>query len=87
MICKAYVNKDVEFLTKKHGKSLKEIWPGNTLADRLNWAIHQETHKWSYDYETLKYRVLQAGCKNIEPLTSGRFYGLRDHECGLVVTK
>lgn len=28
-------------------------WPGPTLADRFNWAVHQEGHRWAYDLDSL----------------------------------
>lgn len=87
---RAYLNKDTAFLSKKHINGGKEIWPGRTLADRLNWAIHEETHQWSYDIETLFDACLQAGIKSMEVrnMPKDDKYSTRpDHEIGIIITK
>jgi len=92
MLATAYVNHDEAFLRKKHLGADKEIWPGPTLADRLNWAIHEETHKWAYDIESLVQLAADAFAKDQthEVTVSGdiKEYNFRpDHETGIQIRK
>jgi len=84
-----YLEKDFDFYEKKY-KNGRLIWQGPTLADRLNWAIHQQGHKWSYDNVSLLCLAREAlgTSDGIEPINANsRFYNLRDHETGIVITK
>jgi predicted SAM-dependent methyltransferase len=90
LLASAYVNDDSEFLHRKHLRGGKYIWPGDTLADRLNHAIHQAGHKWLYDLESLVYHAERAvgGLVDIIPLPLGHKRWTRpDHETGIVLTK
>lgn len=87
LICQKYLEQDWNFYNKKYDNG-KLIWKGKTLADRLNSAIHQEGHIWSYDFDSLKQKALDAGCKRVEELPIGHFWSRRpDHECGIIITK
>jgi len=92
MLCRAYIDSDEDFLKKRHtGGKKKEIWPGDTLGDRLNWAIHQETHKWSYDIVSLTNLVEKAGDNfgfTYSRMTKTHFCSTRpDHEIGIVIER
>ena len=88
LLCRKFIERDFDFFNKKHLKSGKEIWPGETIADRLNWAIHQEGHLWSYNLESLTALAVRAGCKNIRELPKDHPYCKRpDHEIGIIITK
>ena len=78
-IARAYVEQDHEYLAVKHLNGGKEIWPGETLADRFNWAIHQETHKWAYDADSLWYHIREAvgGKVKVSPMELGSKYNTR----------
>ena len=91
-IATAYVEHDTEYMHLRHeqGKSEKEIWKGKTNADRLNWSMHCEGHKWSYDYETLLSACAEAGIplNDVEMMREGNKYNFRpDHETGIIVRK
>jgi predicted SAM-dependent methyltransferase len=91
-LCKAYLASNEAFWAKKY-KNDRYVWPGDTLGDRLNWAIHQETHKWSYDSESLvKLAALAARASGvnvrIKELALDSPYSTRpDHEIGIVITR
>jgi len=90
LLATAYVSRDQEFLKRKHLRGGKFIWPGDTLADRLNQAIHQQGHKWAYDQESLLYHARRAvGEKaRIIPMPGDwRWWTRPDHETGIVLTK
>ena len=92
ILCGAYMAHDIQFLSKRHLNAGKEIWPGPTIADRLNWAIHQETHKWSYDYESL-FALVKRAIPGIRPpgfyrMPKNHKWSTRpDHETGIVIVK
>ena len=94
ILCERYIAGDTAFwgLRAKRG-TFREVWPGHTLADRLNWAIHQEGHEWSYDYESLCVLVREGAAAaetavKLTHLEIGSKYSTRpDHECGVIVTK
>jgi len=91
----AYVNNDNKFLEKTHLDGKTQIWPGLTPADRLNWAIHQDTHKWSYDEHSLQAVVGEALgdcpgtiCQLTSYMDPPSPYNFRpDHEIGIEITK
>lgn len=90
LLAGAYAQGDWEFLSKKHKRTQVEIWRGDTLADKLNWAIHQEGHKWSYDQESLLYHTKRAlgGTNLVIPLPlDNKYWTRRDHETGILITK
>ncbi len=93
-ICQAYVQSDHEFLQLKHLRGGKEVWPGRTAADRVNWAIHQDGHKWSYDLHSLSMMAKEAvdeldgPAVTIEPFEEGGKWNTRPGvECGIVITR
>lgn len=88
LLCRKLIENDWDFWNKKHGKSGKLIWPGETIADRFNWAVHQEGHKWSYNLESLTALATKAGCRVIRELPKDHPFSLRaDHEIGIIITK
>ena len=96
LLCQKYLEADKEFMSQKHLRGGKEIWPGHTLADRLNHAIHQATHIWAYDQNSilaLAYRALNKDVR-IEKLSHDNKYNvmrgerlLAGAEVGVVITK
>ena len=87
LFCERYLAGDYDFY-KKESKPGRPLWIGPTLADKLNYQIHQNTHKWSYDLKSLTHRAELAGITNIEPLPLDHFWSRRpDHECGIIITK
>lgn len=88
LLCRKYIDGDFDFFNKKHNKSGKLLWPGYTIADRLNWAIHEEGHKWAYDTESLIVLAEEAGARQIRVLPKDHPYCFRsDHETGIIITK
>lgn len=76
------------FLKRTYGRTGKEMWPGDTWADRFNYHFHQATHKYQYDQESLIHAAHKAGCNHIEPLPKDHFWCRRpDHEIGIIVKK
>ena len=93
LLCKSYIEGN-ELLKLRHGanKDGKEVWPGETYADRLNWAIHQETHKWAYDQSSLVIMCFDAiGEPTKDNWVFGKLdkkYNTRpDHETGIRIVK
>ena len=90
MLATAYVEGNDAFLETKHLNGGRDIWPGETRADRLNWAIHQETHKWSYDTASLSYHLDKAvGDRTVmSTIVPGSEWNTRpDHEIGFKLVK
>lgn len=90
MLAQAYVNGDKAFLSQKHLRGGKELWPGSTLADRLCWAITMEGHVWAYDLESLAELAVRAHVPRdaIRPLElGGRWHTRVGHETGIHITK
>lgn len=94
ILCKAYLEGDREFWNKTHdGRPDKLVWPGRTLADRLNWAIHQDTHVWVYDFDSLLFMAEDTLKNEPDAMVSNvrvdssvhRFMTRRDHETGIVI--
>ena len=53
LLCRRYIERDMIFWEQKNLRGNKELWPGHSLADRLNHAIHQVGHVWVYDMSSL----------------------------------
>lgn len=90
LFCKKYLEKDNEFFGKCSGTNNKPLWPGETLADKMNYQMHQNDHRWAYDVESLTWRAEEAGVdpNEISPLPLDHFWCRRpDHECGIIITK
>lgn len=90
VFCQAYIDEDLDFFRKKHINGGKEIWPGLTMGDRFNWAIHQDGHKWSYDLKTLYTCCYQAGLEKHELEVMGKddkYCTRPDHEIGVKIKK
>ena len=87
-LCVKYLREDEQFWARRYGRTGKEIWPGDTLADRLNEAMHQQGHLWSYDLNSLTCLAVHAGWKNVRPMPLTSRYSVRkDHETGIVCVK
>jgi len=97
ILCERYVARDrafFEYIDPK-GRTGAERWPGATLADRFNWAIHPPWgqnreyvgHVWIYDQEALMQLAAEADVRAV-PIPDTSPYGLRhDHETGIVCTR
>ena len=92
-LCSAYLNDDGMLLKQTPNGAYQ--WPGETLADRLNWALHPSRvnvspysrHIWIYDVESLTLLAKEAGATDIAS-ADGSVYNKRpEHECGIVITK
>ncbi len=87
LLISKYLDGDEEFWQKKHLRGGKEIWPGPTLTDRFNWAVHQDGHKWAYDFHSLWALACRAGCRNVRRMPKDWHYSFRDHEVGVIIRK
>jgi len=84
-LCVAYIHENDRFWDHRYKRNNREVWPGDTLADKLNWAIHQEGHRWAYDLDSLRCLAVQAGWGNVQPIPFNSPYHTRkDHETGIV---
>jgi hypothetical protein len=103
-IAKAYVDDDNMFMSQRHlrsrveGQLPNELWPGDTLADRLNVAIHQKGHVWAYDLISLMELAHRAVTNKASVMVSLWQYCSRhpeykkwwtrpEHETGIVIIK
>jgi len=77
-----------KFWQRKYERTGKEMWPGDTFADRFNYSFHQASHVYQYDQESLINAAKKAGCECVEPLPKDHYWSRRpDHEVGIIVTK
>ena len=89
LLCKGFVDQG-DFLHLQHLSSKKDVWPGETLADRFNWAIHQEGHKWAYDQPSLIHHARKAvgDTATVIPMPDdSRWWTRRGHETGIQIQK
>ena len=93
LLCSRYLAGDWTFWKTRHSRGnpnevLPEVWPGKTLSDRLNWAIHQEGHQWAYDLPGLLELAVDAGVKNATPISAAsRYYAPSRYETGIEIVK
>jgi len=67
---------------------MSQHYKGPTFADKFNHYVHQNTHKWQYDIESLEALARRAGAINIKPLPKTHEWCMRpDHEIGIIITK
>ena len=89
LLCKGFVDQG-DFLKLKHLTGGKDVWPGETLADRFNWAIHQEGHQWAYDQASLIHHATKAVGTTavVRPMPDDSpWWTRRDHETGIEILK
>ena len=87
LFCEKYLEGDTEFY-KKESKPGRPLWIGDTLADKMNYQMHQNDHKWAYDLESLTTLAKKAGATNVKELPKDHKWSKRpDHEIGIIITK
>jgi len=85
-LARAYLDGDAAYYDQRytHGR---EVWLGPTLADKLNWAMHQEGHLWGYDAASLAVLASEAGAADVHEITKPHQYLTRTCDCGIQFTR
>lgn len=83
LFAKMYLERNVAFWDEKENH-----YKGPTFADKFNHFVHQNTHKWQYDQDSLIALAKRAGAINIKELPKNHKWCMRpDHEIGIIIKK